>query len=56
MTHKLRVRVEEHAYHVNKLRQTLVWKHKYDVKLRRHKKRTQNTNVHHIPLIETPCQ
>jgi len=34
MTHKLRgVRVEKYAYHVNKLRQTLVWKHEYDVKL-----------------------
>jgi len=34
---------------------TLVWKHEYDFKLWCHKKRTQNTNVHHIPLIETPC-
>jgi len=34
MAHKLRgVRVEEFAYYVNKLRQTLVWKHEYDVKL-----------------------
>jgi len=36
MTHKLRgvrVDVDEYAYYVNKLRQTLVWEHKYDVKL-----------------------
>jgi len=33
MTHKLRVSVEEYANYINKLRQTLVWKHEYDVKL-----------------------
>jgi len=33
MTHKLKVRVEEYAYYVNKLRQTLVWKHEYVVKM-----------------------
>ena len=26
------------------------WKHEYDVKLWRHKKRTPNTNDHHMPL------
>jgi len=34
MTHKTKgVRVEEYADYVNKLRQTLVWKHEHDVKL-----------------------
>jgi len=34
MTRKIRGgHVEEYAYYVNKLRQTLVWKHEYDVKL-----------------------
>jgi len=31
---------------------TLVWKYEYDVKLCRHKKRTPNTNGHHMPLNE----
>jgi len=29
----------------------LVWKYDYDVKLRRHKQRTPNTNDHHTPLL-----
>jgi len=33
---------------------TLVWKHEYDVKLWRHKKRTPNTNDHHLSLNEPP--
>jgi len=33
---------------------TLVWKHEYDVKLRRHKHRTPQTNDHYMPLNETP--
>ena len=33
---------------------TLVWKHEYDVKLWRHKQRTQNTNYQHTPLNELP--
>jgi len=33
---------------------TLVWKHEYDVKLFRQKERTPSTNVHHMPLNETP--
>jgi len=33
---------------------TLVWKHEYDVKLRRHKQRTPNTNYHHVPLNQNP--
>jgi len=32
----------------------LVWKHEYDFKLWRHKKRTPNTNDHHMPLNEDP--
>ena len=32
------------------------WKHEYDVKLRRHKKCTPNTNDHHMPLNETPSR
>jgi len=31
---------------------TLVWKHEYDVKLRRHKVRTSNANDNHMPLNE----
>jgi len=34
MTHKIRgVRVEEYAYYIKKIRQNVVWKHEYDVKL-----------------------
>jgi len=33
---------------------TLVWKYEYEVKLCRHKRRTPNTNDHHMPLNETP--
>jgi len=33
---------------------TLVWKHGNDVKLRRHKQRTPNTNDHHMTLNQTP--
>ena len=55
MTHKIRgVRVEEYAYYIKKIRQNVVWKHEYDVKLWCHKQRTQNTNNHHMPLNETP--
>jgi len=32
---------------------TLVWKYEYEAKLRRHKRRTPNTNDHHMPLYET---
>jgi len=32
----------------------LVWKHAYDVKLRRHKQRAPNTIDHHMPLNEPP--
>ena len=46
------MRAEEYAYYVNKLR----LKHEYDVKLWRHKKRTPNTNDHHMPLNEPPCK
>ena len=45
--------MEEYAYCVNKHRQTLVWKHKYDVKLWRHKQRTPNTNIHDMPMNES---
>jgi len=34
--------------------ETLVCKHEYDVKLRRHKQCTSNTNAHHMPLNEPP--
>jgi len=55
MPHKLRgLRVDEYAYCVNKFRETLVWKHEYDVKLCRYKHRTPNTNDHHMPLNENP--
>ena len=33
---------------------TLVWKYEYEAKLGRHKRRTPNTNDHHMPLNETP--
>ena len=33
---------------------TLVWKHEYEVKLCRHKRRTPNTNDQHMPVNETP--
>jgi len=33
---------------------TLVWKHECDVRLRRHKDRTPQTNDHHMPLNESP--
>jgi len=33
---------------------TLVLKHEYDVKLRRHKQRNLKTNDHHMPLNEPP--
>jgi len=33
---------------------TLVWKHGHDVKLRRHKQRTPNTNDHHTILNHHP--
>jgi len=33
---------------------TFVWKYDYDAKLWRHKKRTPNTNDHHMPLNEPP--
>jgi len=34
MTQAIRgVRVEEYAYYVNNFRQTLAWKHEYNVKL-----------------------
>ena len=33
---------------------TLVWKHEYDVKLRRHKDCTPQTNDHHMPLNQIP--
>jgi len=33
---------------------TLVWRHEYDVKLRRHKQRTSNTNDYPMPLNEIP--
>jgi len=33
--------------------QTLVWKHEYDVKLRRQKQHTPNTDYHRMPLNET---
>jgi len=33
---------------------TLVWKHEYDVKLRRHKDRTPQRNDHYMPLNEPP--
>jgi len=36
-----------------KFAKTLLWEHDYDVKLWRHKQRTPNTNVHHMPLNET---
>jgi len=32
---------------------TVDWKHKYDVKLWRHKQPTPNTNDHHMPLNES---
>jgi len=32
------------------------WKHEYDVKLWRHKKRTPNTNDHHNPLNDPPMK
>jgi len=55
MTHKVRgVRVEEYAYYIKYFAKTLVWKHEYDVRLWRHKQRTPNTNVHHMPMTETP--
>jgi len=33
---------------------TLIWKHKYDVKVWRHKQGTVNTSDYHVPLNENP--
>ena len=55
MTHKIRiVGVKEYEYYVNKLRQNVIWKHGYDVKMWRHKQHTPNTNDYHMPLREIP--
>jgi len=38
MAHEIRIVVaEEYVYYVNKLRQYVVWKHEYDIKIRRQK-------------------
>ena len=46
--------VEEYEYYVNKLRQNVVWKHGYGVKMWRHKQHPPNTNDHHMQLHEIP--
>jgi len=59
MTHKIRgVRVEEYAYHVNKLRQNFgleIWRWRQIVTT--HKERTPNANDNHVQLNEnTPSE
>jgi len=55
MTHKIRV-VDMENVHImsTNFAKTLVWKHVNDVKLWRHKQRTQNTNGHLWPWTKPP--
>jgi len=48
------VHLGEYEYYVNKLRQNVVWKREYDVKLWRYKQQTPNTKDQHMPVNEPP--